>query len=412
LSVDIKMAWRNIWRNPRRTIITISAIAFACLLLIFMLSFQFGSYETMINSSVKIHAGHLQVQAKEYHDKQNIRMVVPNPGEIGRILDKVLNIDSYTFRAKAFSLVSSKNRTYGVMVIGIDPSREKKVSTIKSSIRQGSYLSKEDKNQAIIGMLLAKNLGVIPGDELTIMGQGRDGSIAATVVSVKGIYASGLDEFDRSSIQMPLTTFQEVYTMGKAVHEVVVIGNSLRNISIIKENVQGQLKKTKSDDILTVLNWEELMPGLRQGIEMDLTMGIIFYLLLIIVVAFSILNTFLMAIFERTKEFGVLMAIGTTPGRITKLLLIESISLTMVGIVAGIFIGCLLTLTFQYYGVDLSGASELLAQYGISGIIYPKLSLLSALSGPLAVFLITFLAALYPALKIRKLQPVEAMMHV
>lgn len=412
MSVDIKMAWRNIWRNPRRTIITISAIAFACLLLIFMLSFQFGSYETMINSSVKIHAGHLQIQAKEYQDKQNIRMVVPNPEETGRILDKVLNIDSYTFRAKAFSLVSSKNRTYGVMVIGIDPSHEKKVSTIKSSIRQGSYLSKEDKYQAILGKLLAQNLGVIPGDELTIMGQGRDGSIAATVVSVKGIYASGLDEFDRSSIQIPLTTFQEVYTMGRAVHEVVVIGNSLRNISIIKENVQGQIKKTKADDILTVLNWEELMPGLRQGIEMDLTMGIIFYLLLIIVVAFSILNTFLMAIFERTKEFGVLMAIGTTPGRITKLLLIESISLTMVGIVAGIFLGCLLTLFFQHYGVDLSGASELLAQYGISGIIYPKLSLLSALSGPLAVFLITFLAALYPALKIRKLQPVEAMMHV
>lgn len=412
MSIDIKMAWRNIWRNPRRTIITISAIAFACLLLIFMLSFQFGSYETMINSSVKIHAGHLQVQAKEYQDKQNIRMVVPNPEETGRILDKVLNIDSYTFRAKAFSLVSSKNRTYGVMVIGIDPSREKKVSTIKNSIRQGSYLSKKDKNQAIVGKLLANNLGVIPGDELTIMGQGRDGSIAATVVSVKGIYASGLDEFDRSSIQIPLTTFQEVYTMGKAVHEVVVIGNSLRNISKIKENVQNQIKKTKEDDSLTVLNWEELMPGLRQGIEMDLTMGIIFYLLLIIVVAFSILNTFLMAIFERTKEFGVLMAIGTTPGRITKLLLIESISLTMVGIVAGIFIGCLLTLIFQYYGVDLSGASELLAQYGISGIIYPKLSLLSALGGPLAVFLITFLAALYPALKIRKLQPVEAMMHV
>ncbi len=412
MSIDIKMAWRNIWRNPRRTIITISAIAFACLLLVFMLSFQFGSYETMINSSIKIHAGHLQIQAKEYQEKQNIRMVVPNPEETGRILDNVLYVESYTYRAKAFSLVSSKNRTYGVMVIGIDPSREKMVSTIKNSIRQGSYLSMEDKNQAIVGRLLAKNLGVLPGDELTIMGQGRDGSIAATVVSVKGIYASGIDEFDRSSIQIPLTVFQDVYTMDNAVHEVVVIGDSLRNISKIKKNVQGQLKKLKENEFLTVLDWEELMPGLRQGIEMDLTMGIVFYLLLIIVVAFSILNTFLMAIFERTKEFGVLMAIGTTPGRITKLLLIESISLTMVGIIAGIFIGSLLTLFFQYHGIDLSGSSELLAQYGISGMIYPKLSLLSALSGPFAVFFITVLAALYPALKIRKLQPVEAMLHV
>ncbi|MBE9545537.1 MAG: ABC transporter permease [Proteobacteria bacterium] len=403
------MAWRNIWRNPRRTILTICAIAFASLLLVFMLSFQFGSYETMINTSVKIHTGHLQIQADAYQAKKNMRLVVPNPVKIAGILDAMPNIEAYTFRGQAFSLISSNERTYGGVVTGIDPDHEAGVSRLKSLIRQGEFLSSDDMNQALVGKLLAKNLRVKIGDELTVMGQGRDGSIAATVVKVKGIYSSGIDEFDRASIHIPLKTFQEVYTMQGAVHEVVVIADSLRNLDTLKRTIKANLSSLNLKKPLTVLDWNELMPGLRQSIEMDLISGLIFYLLLVLVVAFSILNTFLMAIFERTREFGVLMAIGTTPGRLTKVLLIESMSMTFVGIVAGIIVGSMITVYFQSHGIEISGASELLSQFGITGRMYPKLSLLSAVSGPLAVLIITFFAALYPALKVRRMRPVEAM---
>lgn len=409
MSVDVKMAWRNIWRNPRRTNLTICAIAFASLLLVFMLSFQFGSYETMINTSVKIHTGHLQVQADEYQDKKSIRLVVPNPAKIANLLDKIPKVEAYTFRDQAFSLISSKERTYGVVVKGIDPEREAFVSRLKSLIRHGEFLSKDDTDKALVGKLLAKNLRVNIGDELTVVGQGRDGSIAATVVKVKGIYSSGIDEFDRASIHISIETFQEVYTMGEAVHEVVVIADSLRDIDAIKRTIKANLSSLKLKKPLTVLDWNELMPGLRQSIEMDLVSGVIFYILLVLVVAFSILNTFLMAIFERTREFGVLMAIGTTPGRLTKVLLIESMTMTLVGIVAGIVIGSLITIYFQSHGIDISGASELLSQFGITGRMYPKLSLLSAVSGPLVVLLITFFTAIYPALKVRRMRPVEAM---
>jgi ABC-type lipoprotein release transport system permease subunit len=403
------MAWRNIWRNPRRTILTICAIAFASLLLVFMLSFQFGSYETMINTSVKIQTGHLQVQAKEYQEKKNIRYVVPNPSEVAAILDTIPNIESYTFRGQAFSLISSNERTYGVAVTGIDPVREAEVSRLKSLVREGAFLSPEDTDQALVGKLLAQNLRVNLGDELTVIGQGRDGSIAATVVQVKGLFSSGIGGFDRGAIHIPLQTFQEVYSMQGAVHEVVVIANALRNIETAKHTILTGLASLGTKKPLRVLDWNELMPGLRQSIEMDLVSGLIFYLLLVLVVAFSILNTFLMAIFERTREFGVMVAIGTTPGRLTKVLLIESMTLTAIGIVAGIIIGSLITLYFQAHGIDISGASELLSQFGITGRMYPKLSWLSALSGPLAVLIITFFAALYPAIKVRMLQPVEAM---
>ena len=409
MSIDTKMAWRNIWRNPRRTVLTICAIAFASLLLVFMLSFQFGSYETMINTSVKIQTGHLQVQAAEYHEKKNMRYVVPQPSAVAAILDQTPHVQAYTFRGQAFSLISSAERTYGVVVTGIDPVREARVSRLKALIREGAFLSPGDTDQALIGKILAQNLRVKLGDELTVIGQGRDGSIAATVVRVKGVFSSGIGDFDRSAIHIPLPTFQEVYSMQQAVHEVVVIADALHNIDKIRGTLLTGLASLGAKKPLRVLDWDELMPGLRQSIEMDLISGLIFYLLLVLVVAFSILNTFLMAIFERTREFGVMMAIGTTPGRLTKVLLIESMTLTAIGIAAGILVGSLITLYFQSHGIDFSGASELLSQFGITGRMYPKLSLLSAISGPLGVLIITFFAALYPAIKVRRLQPVDAM---
>jgi ABC-type lipoprotein release transport system permease subunit len=389
-----------------------TAIAFACLLLVFMLSFQFGSYDTMINSAVKIHTGHLQVQAKGYQDKRTMRLVVPDPGAIGSILEKTPGIDAYTYRANAFSLVSSEERTYGIVVIGIDPAREANVSTLKKVIRQGSYLSEGDTNQALLGELLAKNLQVGLGDELVVIGQGRDGSVAATVVEVKGTYNSGQDEFDRSSIHIPLKHFQDVYAMRGGVHEVVALGKSLGAIPAIRKTVEDTIENDDPKNLLVVLDWIDLMPGLIEGIKLDLISGLILYCILILVVAFSILNTFLMAVFERTKEFGVMMAIGTTPGRLTKLLLLESITMTVIGIVVGIIAGCLITWYFQVHGIAISGMSEVLRQFGIPERMYPQLSFLSVTIGPTLVLFITSLTALYPALRVRRLRPVEALASV
>ncbi|MGD9080694.1 MAG: FtsX-like permease family protein [Desulfobacterales bacterium] len=412
MSIESKMAWRNIWRNPRRTILTICAITFASILLVFMLSFQFGSYETMINTSVKISTGHLQIQAEKYQEKKSIRYVIPDPQKVAGIVNTIPEVAAYTFRGQAFALISSKNRSYGVVVTGIDPPGEANVSRIKKLVREGNFLSATDVNQAVVGKLLAKNLRVKIGDELTLLGQGRDGSIAATVLQVKGIFSSGIDEFDRSAIQIPLSTFQDIFTMAEAVHEIVVIGRALSDVSGIKTQLQEALQALNSRKPLKTLDWQEIMPGLRQAIEMDLVSGLIFYGLLIIVVAFSILNTFLMAIFERTKEFGVMMAIGTSPRRLTKVLLIESMTMTMIGIIAGIVLGIALTYYFQLNGIDFSGGSELLSQFGITGRMYPKLSILSVSIGPFMVLFFTFFAALYPALKIRRLRPVEAMTAV
>lgn len=414
--IDLTMAWRNIWRNPWRTLLTIAAIAFACILLVFMLSFQLGSYDTMINASVKIHTGQMQIQAEGYQDSFKMRYVIPDPARVGAILDQVPEVRDYTFRARAFALVSSRNRACGVMVEGIDPPCEARVSTLADIIRQGSYLPSQPADGepagALMGKLLARNLQLAVGDEITVLGQGYDGSVAATVLRVQGIYTSGMDEFDRSAIQIPLAVFQEVFTMGNAVHEVVVMATDLARVPAIEQAIAGPLKKLQSPRPLVTLNWKALTPGLDQAIKMDLVSGGIFYLILIMVVAFSILNTFLMAIFERTHEFGVMMAVGTKPARLSRLVLFESLGMTLVGVISGIVVGSLITWYFMIHGITMGASSnEIMRQFGIPSRFFPDLSLISATAGPGAVFVITLLAALYPALKIRRLTPVEAMRH-
>jgi len=412
MSMDLTMAWRNIWRHPRRAVLTMAAIAFATVLLVFMLSWQFGSYDTMINAAVKVHTGHLQVQAAGYHEQQDMHLVVSDPTAVTRILEGIPDVTAHTARATAFSLVSSKERTYGVAVRGIDPVRETQVTTLKQLIREGHYFTEGDTNAALVGGLLAKNLRVGVGDEVVLLGQGRDGSIAATVVRVKGIFRYGQDEFDRNFIYLPLPYFQEVYSMRGAVHEVVALCVSLEAVPRVKRAVAAGLKTIDEENKLVVLDWMELMPGLIQSIKMDLISGFIFYIILIVVVAFSILNTFLMVIFERTREFGVFMALGTTPGRLTRLLLFESTTLTLLGTALGILAGSLVTWYFQVHGIVISGTSEMLRQYGLPERMYPQLSLLSIAVGAGLVLVITLMTALYPALKVRRLRPVEAMRAV
>ncbi len=411
MSTDMKMAFRNIWRSPVRTILTLSAIAFAAIILVFMVSFQLGSYEAMVNSSVKIYTGHIQIQAEGYKEKKSMRFVISSPKKIAETVEKIEEIKSYSFRANAFSLVSSENRARGLLVTGIDPEGEAEISTIAGLIREGEYLAPGDRDKVLIGRLLARNLKVGINDELTILGQGKDGSIAAGIVTVKGVFSSGIDDFDRSTIQVPLKYFNDLFYMDGAVHEIVCTADSLFDVNKIKRLLKANLGEEKQRKIV-VLDWKELLPGLVQGIQLDLASAVIFYFILVLVVAFSILNTFLMAILERTKEFGVMLALGVKPNRLLKLVLMESSFLTLTGVVTGGAVGCFITLWFQTHGIDLTQASQILKEYGMSGIVYPKLSIVSALAGPLLVFVITICAALYPAFKVKKLVPVDAIRSI
>jgi ABC-type lipoprotein release transport system permease subunit len=412
MSINIKMAWRNIWRHPRRSLLTIAAILFASILLIFSVSLQLSSYDTMIDAAIKRHTGHLQIQASGYNEEKKMRQVIRDPAEAIEAFEDLPQIKTFSYRANTFSLVSSDERTYGVWVVGVDPVREKQASTIAKVIRQGRYLLEEDTTQALMGTLLAKNLAVDIGDELVLLGQGLDGSMAATVVTVKGIFSTGQPEFDRSSLQMPLSAFQETFSMGQAVHEIVVIGKDLGQLPQLADSTRKRLKDRVPSQDLKALTWQELLPGLEQSIQVDMVSGWISYGILVIIVAFGIMNTFLMAVMERTREFGMLLAVGMRHGQIARLFLMESALMTLLGIVSGIVCGCLVTYYFQVHGFEIPGTQEIMAQWGLSTRLWPRITPISVLLGPALILVITLLTAIYPVLRIYRLQPVKALRAV
>ena len=402
---DLLMAWRNIWRNPRRSILTILAIVFATALLVFMLSFQFGAYDDMIDSSVRLSSGHVQIVAPGYHDRPKMRKVISDPAPLIQVASNLKNIEQVSMRSEAFVLASGEKRSRGIMVTGVEPAYEVIMSSVPNQIVEGRYLTNEDGAAGVIGTLAAQHLQISIGDECVLLGSGRDGSIAAAVVKIIGIYKSGIDEFDRSTMQIPLSEFDSIFSMEGAVHRLILTFDHLSD----SHTGAAQLRGDDQTRGLQVMTWEELTPGLKQSIELDLISGVIMYFILVVVVAFSILNTFFMAIFERKKEFGVLMSIGMKPRRLVGLMLLESMSMTAFGLLLGTFCGIGITLLTAHYGISMGDSAEFMAQYGMPDRLYPKLTALSVAIGPLLIFLVTLLTALIPVLRIPNLHPVEAL---
>jgi len=238
-----------------------------------------------------------------------------------------------------------------------------------------------------------------------LLGSAKDGSVAATIVTVAGIFNSGSNEFDRYFVEIPLGTFQGTFSMGKSAHDITVLGDNPKRQS----ELLAQLRKDIGRSDLAVLGWEKLMPGLKEGIQLDRVSGYIFYIILLVIIIFSIFNTFLMAILERTKEFGLMLALGANPYRITGVVMLESFLLTLIGLSIGTIAGIALT-----YYLDMIGGipypAEIAEQFNIPlNRMPPEITLVTVFSGPLIILVSTNLIAWIPLLRIRKLQPIEAM---
>ncbi len=399
------LAWRNIWRHPRRTLLTITAMIFADVLLIFMLGLQFGQYRMMIDNTLSIFTGQMQVQADGYLDEPHLYRSIPAADAVAQAIRARAQLNAVSTRGYGFALVSSETRTLGAQISGVDPQHEAHVSTLPGLIKQGRYLEGTNSNEIVIGNILARNLMIEPGDELTILGSGRDGSIAATVTPVVGIFESGSRDMDRHMLSMPLDTFRDVFSMGNHAHSIV-IGGEREEADRIAAATQEALQDR---DSLVLLDWETLMPGLKQAIQADFTSAWFMYAVLIVLVAFGMLNTMLMSVLERTHEFGILLALGVGHARLSRMIVTESVVLATIGMLFGIALGALLVGYFHFNGFSFPGMEAMGERFNIPSVLHPEVSLRSLLPGPLAVFIATLLASLYPILHMRKLRPIEAL---
>jgi ABC-type lipoprotein release transport system permease subunit len=404
MNIVLRLAWRNLWRHARRTWLTIGAMVFSNTLLVFMISFQFSMYELMIDNSLRVFTGHIQVQAPGYNDDQKMRQVVPGVQGLAEQLRNDFESDTVAARGWAFGLASSEARSYGIGIYGVEPEFEGRVSNIPGLIEEGRFLGEIDAMEIVIGAVLARNLRVGVGDELTLLGSGLDGSFAAAVVVVVGIFESGVKEVDRNIAEMPLGTFQDVFYMDGAGHQVVMQASTLEDAPALQGKVAAGLPAG-----LVVHDWTVLQPGLKQAIQADMSSAFFMYGILVILVAFSVLNTQLMSVLERTHEFGVVMALGMKPGRLGRLVMLETALMGLLGFLLGAAAGALLTYWLSVNGLSYPGMEEMAANFNLPGRVYPQVSLEKTVFGPAVVFLFTLLAAVYPALRLRRLHPVEAM---
>jgi ABC-type lipoprotein release transport system permease subunit len=381
-------------------------MVFSNALLVFMISIQFGMYELMIDNTLQAFTGHMQVQAPGYKDDLKIRQVIPDVDALAKKLRDELQLETVTARSSAFALLSSEDRSYGVQVFGVDPQYEGRVSTIPGLVQDGRFPNDGNAQEIVIGKVLARNLRIGLGDELTLLGSGRDGSFAAAVAEVVGIFDSGVTDIDRSIAEVPMGFFNDVFYMDGAGHSVVIVTPGLSQIEIFKPQVEALVS---AEGNMVVHDWDALQPGLKQAIQADISSAFFMYGVLVILVAFSVMNTQLMSVLERTHEFGIVMSLGVTPGRLGRLVILETGMMAAAGLVLGALAGGLVTLWFTYNGFSYPGMDQMAANFNLPSRFYPEVTALTLFLGPAVVFIGSIISALYPALRLHWLHPVEAM---
>ncbi len=406
MNIILQLAWRNLWRHKRRTWLTVGAMVFSNTLLVFLISLQLGTYQMMIENTLNAFSGHIQVQHPTYNEDAKIRYSIPNIIQLAEQLRDELSSEAVSARAAAFALASSAQRSYGMQVLGVQPQYEPQVSTLPGLLQEGRYLQDSHAEEIVLGKVLARNLKVKIGDEITLLGSGRDGSFAAAIVSVVGIFDSGIIDLDRNIAAMPLGYFQQLFSMGTHGHNIVV---NVPDLFAVKQWQQRINEYITGKPNLIARDWINLQPGLMQAIQADMSSAWFMYGILIILVAFSVLNTQLMSVLERTREFGITMALGLKPGRLSRLILLETGLMALLGLLLGCFIGFLITFYFNRYGFYYPGMEEMADKFNLPDRMYPSVSFISILIGPVIVYIFSLLAAVYPAMRLHFLKPVQAM---
>ncbi len=409
MNVTLRLAWRNLWRHKRRTWLTVGAMIFTNLLLIFLISLQLGSYDMMIENTLRVFSGHLQVQRQGYLEEPRMRDSFADAGALTEQLRARLGVQNVAARAQGFALASSEDRSFGIQIMGVQPDYEPRVSSLPGLVRTGSWFSDAAAQEIVLGAVVARNLKVGVGDEITLLGSGQDGSFAAGLVTVVGLLESGVPDLDRMVAQMPLQTFQSVFSMPDQAHMLVVELGGLDHVAAALQQAQQLISQRPE---LVAVDWDALQPGLRQAIQSDMASAWFMYAVLIILVSLSVLNTQLMSVLERTREFGTMLALGIKPGRLGRLVMLETLVMSGLGLAIGVGGGVLLALYLSYAGFAYPGMEEMGAKFNMPGRIFPAFTVLELFWGPSVVFVGGMLATVYPALKLLRLQPVEAMRAV
>ncbi len=402
------MAWRNVWRNPRRSWVVVTAIAVGVFSFVGSTVFMDGFAFQMIDAGVNLQGGEIQIAAGGYTESPTIRFSIGDPAAIEAALIDMPGVLAAP-QAISSGMINSSEQSVGIVMHGIDPRREPDVTVIAESVTEGNYLSEEDgAGQILLGQALAERIKVGLGEKVVIMVNDLHNEISAGAYRVVGLFRSNSIAFDKANVFLHLS---EVQRMLGYEHQVTIYALRLPRETDLHEAV-SVLRKRLEPAGLEVRSWEDRFPLLVMAREAYDYSVVLLVVILFTAVAFTIINSFLMVILERIHEIGVMMAGGVRPRQIRHMLYLEAGFMVMLGLGAGIMISVVILGYWMANGMDLSSFADGLGMYGVSPVVFPYLDWGHLSLGFALIVVMVMIAVIYPAYRASRFEVVEAIHHV
>ncbi len=396
------LAWRNIWRNKKRSLIIIAAITAGLGCGLFASAVMYGMYDSLINSTIDRELGHIQIHSVKFEDEKILADTIPDYRSVLNKIKQLPDLKGLSSRVIIDAMCSSASSSRGVRMTGIIPEEESKVTTIEKQIIEGNYLSSNSSSEIVIGKKLAENLDIKLRSKIVLSFQDFGGNIIYSAFRVAGIYQTESSLFDQSVIFVNQKELYDLLNSKDFSHEIAVRLNSFQQVDSVHSKLSEMFPS------LSVKDWKLLAPELKiyfevLDLQLYIFMGIILFALL-----FGITNTMLMSVIERIREIGILIALGMKRGRIFSLIIIETIALSLVGGLSGLIVGAIFIEIINTTGINLSAFTEGLSQFSISTILYPSLPFNFYPVITLMIIFSAIIAAIYPAIKAIRLKPATA----
>jgi ABC-type lipoprotein release transport system permease subunit len=399
----LKLAWRNLWRNKRRTLITTASIFFGVILSTIMSSMQEGSYAQYIKTIVNSYSGYIQVHSKGYWNDK----VINNSLEYSLVRQKLSDVKGITAtapRLENYALASSEEITKGVMVIGIAPIEEDAITNLSKKIIKGNYLKRDD-NGVVLGSTLARYLKLEAGDTVVLLSQGYHGVGAAGKYPVRGIIKQPSPDLDRTVIYMNISDCQDLFSAPDRLTSVVIMVKNNDEMPAVKNDLISSLGTDYE-----VMDWKEINSILLKQIDSDRASGMIIKGVLYMIIAFGIFGTVMMMMAERRKEFGVIVAIGMQKYKLSYVLVLETILLGFTGVIAGIVASIPITWYFTLHPIPITGqAADTMLQMGFDPVM--SFSMIPSIyyHQAITILIFTLIIGLYPVFNINRLIIIKAL---
>ncbi len=403
-----KIALRNLWRNKRRSVITGAAIALGLGMLMFSSGGTDGMTNMMIENATSMAAGHVVVQGKGYQEDPEPAIVVPDSPAVAARLAEELPDAIVLQRVFLDGLLTSPSGAMGVSVSAIDPATEPRVNDVPDKIVEGEFLG-DDPQSILLGKTLAESLDVTLGDKVVLMCQGAE-EIESRLFRVHGILSYGIDEIDGFYAMIPLVAAQEMLGVGQDVTQISVHLDSARDTA----DATALAAAAVGGDAVEVLSWQEALPAVAEYVASEQGEIYVMYFIIFFMVGLGIVNTVLMSVLERMREFGVMLSLGATPRRLAALVMLESSLLGLFAAAAGVLLGLAFNYPMMTNGIDMSalyGGSIEVSGFALDLVIFSDLDPVKVVGYVIGVWLITVAAAVYPAFKAATLEPVVCLQH-